>query len=123
MNKHAGGRPPKYTKVEEMQEKIDEYFLQCDIDNEPYTVTGLGLALGMSRQDLINYRKKDEFFDTIKKAKMKVEEYCEVLLKDGRSACIVEILSDKDFLADVGDSPEDWENIYITINDIDKIIK
>ncbi len=54
---------------------------------------------------------------------MKLEEYCEVLLKDGRSACIVEILSDKDFLADVGDSPEDWENIYITINDIDKIIK
>ena len=53
---------------------------------------------------------------------MKIEEYCEVLLKDGRSACIVEVLSDKDFLADVGDSPENWENIYITINDIDRII-
>ena len=54
---------------------------------------------------------------------MKVEEYCEVLLKDGRKACIVEILSDKDFLADAGNGPEDWENIYITINDIDSVIK
>lgn len=44
---------------------------------------------------------------------MKIAEYSEVLLKDGRSACIVEVLSDTDFLADVGNSPEDWENIYI----------
>lgn len=54
---------------------------------------------------------------------MKIEEYCTVLLKDGREACIVEILSDKDFLADIGDGPEDWDNISITIDDIDKVIK
>lgn len=27
--KHAGGRPPKYTEVEIMQYKIDEYFDSC----------------------------------------------------------------------------------------------
>lgn len=54
---------------------------------------------------------------------MKIEEYCTVLLKDGREACIVEILSDKDFLADIGDGPEDWDNISITIDDINKVIK
>ena len=54
---------------------------------------------------------------------MKMAEYSEVLLKDGRSACIVEVLSDTDFLADVGNSPEDWENIYITIDDIDRIVR
>lgn len=75
--KHAGGRPPKYTKVEEIQEKIDKYFEECKLNNKPYTITGLGLALDMSRQDLINYSKKDEFFDTIKKAKMRVENYLE----------------------------------------------
>ena len=75
--KHAGGRPPKYTKVEEIKEKIDRYFEECKLNNKPYTITGLGLALDMSRQDLINYSKKDEFFDTIKKAKMQVENYLE----------------------------------------------
>ena len=54
---------------------------------------------------------------------MKMAEYSEVLLKDGRSACIVEVLSDTEFLADVGNSPEDWENIYITIDDIDRIVR
>lgn len=53
---------------------------------------------------------------------MKMAEYSEVLLKDGRSA-IVEVLSDTEFLADVGNSPEDWENIYITIDDIDRIVR
>lgn len=27
--KHAGGRPPKYTKTEIMQYKIDKYFESC----------------------------------------------------------------------------------------------
>lgn len=27
--KHAGGRPPKYTKAETMQYKIDKYFDSC----------------------------------------------------------------------------------------------
>ena len=31
----------------------------------------------MSRQDLINYSKDKEFFDTIKKAKLKIENYLE----------------------------------------------
>ena len=84
--KHAGGRPPKYTKKEEMQKKIDEYFMKCDKDNEPYTVTGLGLALDMSRQDLINYSNKEEFFYTIKKAKLKVENYLEKRLINDNSA-------------------------------------
>lgn len=29
--KHAGGRPPKYTKPETMQDKIDKYFASCFI--------------------------------------------------------------------------------------------
>lgn len=71
------GRPKKYNKKEEIEEKIEKYFNECDEKGKPYTVTGLGLALNMSRQDLINYSKDEEFFDTIKKAKLKIENYLE----------------------------------------------
>lgn len=81
-----GGRPPKYTKVEEMQKKINKYFADCDNNKKPYTITGLGLALDMSRQDLINYSNKEEFFDTIKKAKARVENYLEERLINDNSA-------------------------------------
>jgi hypothetical protein len=105
--KSNAGRPPIFTSVEEMQEKIDAYFKECegkvmkDEDGKPIlnkygqpiiygakplTITGLALALGfVSRQSLLNYEAKDEFFDTIKKAKAKVEEYAESRLfdKDG----------------------------------------
>ena len=133
--KHAGGRPPKYTNAEEIQKKIDEYFNSCftilrdeggnimlDYDGnvrkrqiKPFTITGLGLALGMSRQDLINYSKKDEFFDTIKKAKMRVENYLEEkLISDGSSTGIIFNLKnnygwkDKQETINVGVSYEDY---------------
>lgn len=53
---------------------------------------------------------------------MKIRQYGTVLLKDGREAAIVEIFSERDFLADVGGSPKDWETIDITIDDIEKVI-
>lgn len=84
-----GGRPAKYKSKEELQVKIDAYFKGCDEVHEPYTVTGLGLALDMSRQDLINYSNKEEFFDTIKKAKQRVENYLEKrLITDSNSGVI-----------------------------------
>ena len=101
------GRPKKYNNAEEMQKKIDEYFNSCqkpvkifskelgkyiivtdekgNIEYEqykPYTITGLANALNMSRQDLINYEKDNEFFDTITCAKRKVEQYVEERLFD-----------------------------------------
>lgn len=108
--KHAGGRPPKYKTKEEIQEKIDKYFESCykpvrvlikdsskyitltdengNIIKEqyrPFTVTGLADALDMTRQSLLNYSEKDEFFDTIMRAKRKCELYAEERLfdKDG----------------------------------------
>lgn len=53
---------------------------------------------------------------------MIVKQYDTVLLKDGREAAIVETFENRVFIADVGDSPEDWETIDITIDDIEKII-
>lgn len=68
----AGGRPKKYPCVEDMQNKIDEYFNRCDEDELPYTVEGLAYALDLDRKSLLNYSKDQEFFHTIKRAKEKV---------------------------------------------------
>ena len=101
------GRPPMYKNKKEMQKKIDEYFEECKgkvltdaegnvvtdkyglplyVERKPLTITGLALALGFnSRQALLNYQGKEEFNDTITRAKTKVEQYAEERLfdKDG----------------------------------------
>lgn len=53
----------------------------------------------------------------------KLQQYDVVVLKDGREACIVEVLSESDFIVDVGSSPEDWDTINVTIEEIDFIKK
>lgn len=102
--KHPGGRPPKFTTAEELQAKIEAYFTACEghvltdddgnaitdkygrpiiLDAKPPTITGLALALGFaSRQALLNYQAKQEFNDTITRAKSRVEEYAETRLYD-----------------------------------------
>ena len=101
---NLGGRPPMYKSKEEIQEKIDKYFEECEgkvledkdgnpilnkyggaivMGSKPPTVTGLALALGFStRQSLLNYQAQDEFLDTITRAKSRVEQYAEERLFD-----------------------------------------
>lgn len=107
MSENKVGRPPMYKSVEEMQDKIDAYFKSCEgtvytddegtpvldkfsrpviVGERPLTITGLALALGFnSRQSLLNYQEKEEFVDTIMRAKAVVEQYAEERLfdKDG----------------------------------------
>ncbi|ACV68897.1 DNA-packaging protein [Desulfohalobium retbaense] len=69
------GRPPSFESPEEMATSIDEYFLRCDAENRPYTVPGLARALGFStRKSLWDYEGKPEFVNTIKRAKLRIEE-------------------------------------------------
>lgn len=65
------GRPLKFQSVEELQKKIDEYFLITPIDEQ--MITGLALHLDTSRETLLDYQKRDSFSDTIKKAKLRIE--------------------------------------------------
>ena len=53
---------------------------------------------------------------------MKIEEFDTVLLKDGQTAAIVDKLSEDTFIADIGDSPEDWDTVTITIDEIEKVV-
>ena len=93
-----------YKSKEEIQEKIDKYFSDCEgevlkdeegnpilnkyggviiMGSKPPTITGLALALGFaSRQALLNYQGKEEFNDTIMRAKSRVEQYAEERLFD-----------------------------------------
>lgn len=70
---HAGGRPLKFKSVEELQVKIDAYFDECDKTGDIYSVVGLALALDTDRITLIRYEERDEFSNTIKRAKQKIE--------------------------------------------------
>ena len=49
---------------------------------KPYTITGLAVALDTSRQTLLNYEIRPEFFDTIKRAKQRIEYFAEESLFD-----------------------------------------
>lgn len=67
------GRPRKYTK-ESFKKKVNKYFEEKD--NEPFTVTGLGIFLNLTRETMCQYEKQEDFSDTIKVAKEKIEDYC-----------------------------------------------
>lgn len=52
-----------------------------------------------------------------------IKQYDEILLKDGRTGCVVEVLGKQDvFIIDVGSSPDDWETVEVKRDKIDKII-
>jgi hypothetical protein len=100
----GGGRPLKFKSVKKLQAKIDSYFARCDkgesvdiVDRKtgkvasikrkiPYTITGLAIDLETTRETLCDYGKKDKFSDTIKTAKLRVENYNELQLHLGKHA-------------------------------------
>lgn len=101
------GRPLKFKTVEELQQKIDAYFDSLieekwvrtgkqDAEGmdiwkpvldrhgkpvlelrEPPLITGLALFLDTSRETLMDYEEKDDFSDTVKRAKDKIEYFTE----------------------------------------------
>jgi hypothetical protein len=95
--KHPGGRPLAFKSVQELQDKIEDYFTWCDnrtkkiYDNKkgieymvsdpaPYTMSGLARRLGVDRETILNYSKKEEYFGTIRDAREKVHEDVETRL-------------------------------------------
>jgi hypothetical protein len=71
---NLGGRPPVWTDADAFAKKVDEYF---ETEKHP-TWSGLALYLGFeSRQSLEDYKKKDGFSYSIKKALLKIENIYE----------------------------------------------
>lgn len=71
--KHAGGRPPKFTKSLDLQTKANTYFELCEENKQLPEKAGLCLALRISRDTYSEYRKKPEFADTIKGIDLYIE--------------------------------------------------
>jgi hypothetical protein len=78
------GRPLKFKTKEELQEKIDNYFQECRNhtkevvvagkltnvkDPQVPTIAGLAYSLEVHRETIYSYAEKDQFSDTIKKAR------------------------------------------------------
>jgi hypothetical protein len=83
---HAGGRPLKFKTPKELEKKIAAYFKDCEKEEKPLSITGLALALDTSRETLCNYQARDEFFDAIKRAKLRVEQFYEERLTFSNAA-------------------------------------
>lgn len=95
--KETAGAKPRYTTAEEIQKKCDLYFAQMKKEKRSLTITGLALALGLNtRLALLNYEddekhlthieleEKKLIVNTIKRAKLKIEQYAEDNLFTGK---------------------------------------
>ena len=86
------GRPAKFETIEALQNAIDKYFDSCfdmDVETgkkiqvEPFTITGLALALGTSRETLMDIENGNgpysdkSFSDAIKIAKLRCQNFAE----------------------------------------------
>jgi len=74
------GRPLKWPTPELLQQEIDRYFSEIPMSH--WTITGLALALDTDRHTLINYSEREEYFHTINKAKLMVENAYEIDLRE-----------------------------------------
>lgn len=84
---NSGGRPPKFKTVKDLDIKIAEYFKATKPTE--ITVTGLALYLDIAFETLMAYERKDEFSESIKRARLRVHnEYEKDLRKKGRSGDI-----------------------------------
>ena len=68
----------------------------------------------------LRYNKPENTYE--RSVNKHIEEFDNVLLKDGQTAAIVDKLSEDTFIADIGDSPEDWDTVTITIDDIKEVV-
>lgn len=103
------GRKLKYESAEKMQVDIEAYFQGLDEHNAKAneegfvrkhpTVTGLALAVDMTRKSLLEYEKRSDAFSyTITKAKGIVEDYLEQRLFSGQVAgCIFNLKNNFDW--------------------------
>jgi hypothetical protein len=78
----AGGRPREIKNPKQFDRRAEGYFEECRTNGEPILLTGLIRALGLSsRSALDNYETRPEFVNSVKKAKLRVEEEYEKRLQ------------------------------------------
>ena len=81
------GRPPKFMDAEELEKKIAEYFEDCDNEDKPYTVTGLAYTLGISVQQLRDYKNAVNNNNILKKLEDSVKAELSCVVKRAYQMC------------------------------------
>ena len=86
--KYVFGKPRKYANVEDLTNKITEYFEYAQEGNYPLTICGLAGFLGfMDRQSLYDtINREDDYSCVIKKAINVIETQHEANLQKGQCA-------------------------------------
>ena len=95
-----GGRPPKFTSVEDLENAIQDYFDNLPtkqvviggvIEEVPRpTITGLALRLGFdSRQSFYDYEQREQFSYIIKRARLMIEHEYEMGLTGPNPAGVI----------------------------------
>ena len=79
------GRKRTFETPDEMEIQIDEYFVKCENEMIPITMTGLAVSLGLTRKSLCDYKQREGFSDLIEYAKSRVEEKMEIYLLTSKS--------------------------------------
>ena len=94
------GRPLKFETDKELQEAIDKYFLS---NPEKPTVTGLAYELGFEdRSSIYNYKERDEFSYTIKRAILRIESRHEEKLYESAAAGSIFWLKNRGWKDNIG---------------------
>lgn len=81
------GRPPKFQNPDELCEAIEKYFNECDKTNEPYTVSGLALTIGISTVQLRNYKECVNNINILKQLDDDVKEELSFIVKRAYDIC------------------------------------
>ena len=85
----------KYKDHEQFDEAVDKYVLDCKINEEPLTISGLTLSLGFSSRNSLNtYEKDPEFKHSVQRARLLVEhQYEKNLTQKGASLTLTNIIA------------------------------
>lgn len=110
------GRPLVFSTVEELENQIIKYYERCELKDKPLTMSGLACWLGISRQTLVNYSYRDEFFDTINIARNMVQADMEERGLGGQSNATMSIFSLKNNFGWVDKQEVESKNENINTN-------
>ena len=80
------GRPLIFKTPEDLEQRIEAYWLECAERGVPETMAGLAYALEIDRKTLLNYGDRAPFFRAVTRARERVERAHEELLFNKETA-------------------------------------
>lgn len=125
-------RPFLFKTQEALEARIKDYWHYCELHEKPLTICGLAYYLGMTRQTLYNYSKRDKFGDVICDARARIEMDMDERLQVAGNATTGIIFSlknnfqwdaDNKLKADVNNTNKNYDFSNLTTNEIKELLK